>query len=132
MHVEIPGQAMTIELKVMMFQVSETVRHILFPGLNRFLPYRCAIALDSHFTSDRTEVAANYQLRTNAALTQLRSGKVQIVMAFKLMIAELVAHTKPDAVRRAVFRDEVDSGDLSFLAAVFAVSRNCQRSERTP
>src|SRR5271170_7630049 len=129
MHVEIPGQAMTIELEVMMFQVSETVRHILFPGLNRFLPYRCASALDSHFTSDGTEVAANYQFRANAALAQLRTSKVQIVMLLKFVIAELVADTKTDAVRRAVFRDEIDTSDLSFFATVFSMSRNGQRGE---
>ena len=130
MHMQMTRAAMTGELKVMMFQIGEAVRHVLFAGLDCFLPNRAPSR--SMLTSPATaaEVSANHQLRTNTALAQLRSGEIEIVTPLKFVIGELVAGAHTNAKRRAVCRDEVDPGDLGFFAAVFGMRGNGQRRER--
>src|SRR5271165_5298200 len=103
MHVKMPRNTVAVELEVMMLEVGEAVRHVFFARLNRLVPYLLAIALNTDFTSNGGEISAGNELWADAAVTQLRSRKIQIVVALELVIGKFIAHAKTDTVRRPIF-----------------------------
>jgi hypothetical protein len=43
------------------------------------------------------------------------------------MIREFVPYGHSDSIRPAIWSNEVDAGDLSFLSAIFGIRRNVER-----
>src|SRR5260370_6513371 len=110
--------AVSLKLEVMVFEISETVAHIFFPGLHLLRPDRLCSTLNPNLSCNRLKRSANHKLRPQAAGTQLRARKIQIVSLLKLVIRELVPPGQPNAIRRAILAHPVDSRPFRLLPTI--------------
>ena len=90
-NVHIAWLAVTCEFEVMMLEIGEAVAHVFLTGLNLLRPDGFFSALDSHFAGDRLERCTDDELRTDAAGAEFRSGEIEIVALFELVVGELIA-----------------------------------------
>ena len=63
MYVHVTGLAVPRKLEVVMFEIGQCVRHVLFTRLDCFAPKTQSIALETHFAFNGCKVAANDQFR---------------------------------------------------------------------
>src|SRR5450432_598607 len=73
MDVDIARPPVRLELKMMMLQVGDGVRHGLLAGTDGARPQRLSLALYRNRAWDRFEPGAYHQLRTDRTVSQLRS-----------------------------------------------------------
>src|SRR5260370_1868121 len=113
--------AVSLKLEVMVFEISETVAHIFFPGLHLLRPASLCSRPSPNLSCNRLKRSANHKLRPQAAGTQLRARKIQIVSLLKLVIGELVPRGHPNAIRRAILANHVDSGQFRLFPTILFI-----------
>lgn len=112
---------------MVVFDVGQTVAHGRFAGPDGFGPHASISSQDRHFAGDQVEVGIHHQFRSGRAGAQLRGSEIEIVLLLELVIREFISHHHSDAPRHAGAVDDIDAGDLGFLAAVRRVSGEFQR-----
>ena len=85
-HMDASGNAVPLVFEVMVLEVSNAVRHVLFACLDRLMPQREATALDADLAGDRTKLGTDNQLGTDAALAKLGAREVEIIVTLEPMV----------------------------------------------
>ena len=109
--------------EVMVFEIGDGVRHVRFARQERLFPQRLAVAHDARGAADVGRQVADQNLRSERGVAQLGMGEEEIVHALGDMVGKFVRQREADAERCAVVADDIDAGDLGFLAGVLGEGR---------
>ena len=124
MNVNIAGSPEEVIFEVMELEIGDRVRHVRLAGDERLLPDDPAVAEDAAFARQVARQRSGAKLWPDRAGSELRMGKIEVVLLLHDVIGIFIAERKAQPHRRAVARDHVDSGDLRLFAAVSAKSGN--------
>ena len=121
------GLPVSGELEVMMLHVGKAVTHILFAAGDLPVPKCHSRSFDTDLSMNISKIRIDDQLRTKAAGSQLRSGKIQVVPLLEFMIRKFVAYHHANAKWCAIVRDQVYAGEFAFFATILCVTGNLER-----
>src|ERR1700733_6834404 len=90
MDVHVAGAAVQLEFEMMLLEIAQAVRHLLFAAGDGLRPVLIAIAHDAYLAGNGVESGANYELGTNGAGPQFGSSQVEIISFLEEIVGELV------------------------------------------
>ncbi len=127
MDVHVAWPAVFGMLEVMVLEISQRMAHpSLAAGLWR-LPDHFSATFDCCTSWQIVELRLDHELWPQGAVAQFRFGQVEVVFRLQHVVGELVPLREADAIGRAVAADQVDTGNLGFLAAVESMGRDVER-----
>ena len=115
MDMNLARPAVALKFEMMVLNILQAVTHFGLSGAEALGPEHVLTPFDGRGHRDRLEFRIHYEFWSKGTRTELRTGEVQIVLLFKLMIRKLVAHREANAVWPAIWSDQVNARDLRLL-----------------
>jgi hypothetical protein len=127
MHMDVSPAAVSLIFEMMVLNVLQTMAHFSFTTTECPGPVHTSFPFDGHGYGHGLEFRVDDKFWPQRRRAKFGSRKVEIVFLLELMVRKLVPHSHPDSVRPAIWSDEVDAGDLSFIPAILGIGWDVER-----
>ena len=125
--VHVARNPVRLEFKMMLLDLLQRERGVLFAGPDFLGPYRIPVPLHRNRARDVLEFGIERQFRSDRAISQLRPRKQARIPPGRHRIREFVSRGESYAPGDPIRTDEVNRGDLRFLGPASRETRNRQR-----
>jgi hypothetical protein len=126
-YVDVSPAAVSFVFEMMVLDVSQAMAHFGFTAAESIGPMDASFPFDGHVNGQGLEFWINHKFGSERTRAEFGASEIKIVFLFKLMIREFVPYRHSDSIGPAIWSNQVDAGDLSFLSAIFGIGRNVER-----